>query len=276
MACTFHIGASYHAGCNRQQQPSTRRWGCPSAFVGFRKSGHLSSSQNPADFFEKTHAATVSVRSAGTFKRQVTRMMPIGVPRVPYRTPKEGGWQWVDIWNCLYRERIIFLGKAIDEETGNQLVATMLYLDSENKKDLNLYINCSGGDVVPCLALHDTMRHIKSDVVTVGFGGCMGMSGFLLAVGKKGKRYVLPNTRIMLHHPSGSARGQASDIQNEAKELLRIRGYVNKMLAQATGKSIERVQHDFNRNYYFNTQEAKEYGIIDNIIKPPRSAMLGV
>lgn len=176
--------------------------------------------------------------------------MPIGVPRVPYRTPKEGGWQWVDIWNCLvgllpvivnppvtsyisavckfhslatahavlqYRERIVFLGKAIDEETGNQLVATMLYLDSENKKDLNLYINCSGGDVsthmtgqmtmccctdllcciqrmvtscdhlqvVPCLALHDTMRHIKSDVVTVGFGGCMGMSGFLLAVGKK-------------------------------------------------------------------------------------------
>lgn len=202
--------------------------------------------------------------------------MPIGVPRVPYRTPKEGGWQWVDIWNCLYRERIIFLGKAIDEETGNQLVATMLYLDSENKKDLNLYINCSGGDVVPCLALHDTMRHVGSDVVTVGFGGCMGMSGFLLAVGKKGKRYVLPNTRIMLHHPSGSARGQASDIQNEARELLRIRGYVNKMLAQATGKSLERVQHDFNRNYYFNTQEAKEYGIIDNIIKPPRSAMLGV
>ncbi|KAL3133756.1 hypothetical protein ABBQ32_008240 [Trebouxia sp. C0010 RCD-2024] len=223
-----------------------------------------------------SHFSFTAHRSFGGFKRQTTRMMPIGVPRVPYRTPKEGGWQWVDIWNCLYRERIIFLGKAIDEETGNQLVATMLYLDSENKKDLNLYINCSGGDVVPCLALHDTMRHIKSDVVTVGFGGCMGMSGFLLAVGKKGKRYVLPNTRIMLHHPSGSARGQASDIQNEARELLRIRSYVNKMLAEATGKPLERVQHDFNRNYYFNTQEAKEYGIIDNIIKPPRSAMLGV
>ena len=163
-------------------------------------------------------------------------MMPIGVPRVPYRTPREGGWQWVDIWNCLYRERIIFLSKAVDDELGNQLVATMLYLDSENKKDMSLYINCSGGDVsgpgagaaegwlavalvvarrpgrrlhyerhtgcahrppcclpspsaalqvVPCLAIHDTMRHVKSDVATVGFGGCMGMSGFLLAVGKK-------------------------------------------------------------------------------------------
>ncbi len=121
-------------------------------------------------------------------RRQVTRMMPIGVPRVPYRTPKEGSWQWVDIWNCLYRERIIFLSKAVDDELGNQLVATMLYLDSENKKDMNLYINCSGGEVVPCLAIHDTMRHVKSDVGTVGFGGCMGMSGFLLAVGKKVRR----------------------------------------------------------------------------------------
>ena len=118
-------------------------------------------------------------------RRQVTRMMPIGVPRVPYRTPREGGWQWVDIWNCLYRERIIFLSKAVDDELGNQLVATMLYLDSENRKDINLYMNCSGGEVVPCLALHDTMKHVKSDVGTVGFGGVMGMSGFLLAVGAK-------------------------------------------------------------------------------------------
>lgn len=102
--------------------------------------------------------------------------------------PKQNQWLWVDIWNCLYRERIIFLSKAVDDELGNQLVATMLYLDSENKKDLNLYINCSGGEVMPCLALADTMRHIKSDVGTVGFGGAMGMPGFLLAVGKKVRR----------------------------------------------------------------------------------------
>mmetsp|Transcript_17510 Transcript_17510/g.44806 ORF Transcript_17510/g.44806 Transcript_17510/m.44806 type:complete len:207 (-) Transcript_17510:141-761(-) len=201
-------------------------------------------------------------------------MMPIGVPRVPYRSPKEGGWQWVDIWNCLYRERIIFLTKALDEELGNQLVGTMLYLDSENKKDMQLYINCAGGEVVPSLALHDTMRHIGSDVATVGFGGAMGMSGFLLAVGKKGKRYSLPNTRIMMHHPSGAARGQASDIQNEARELVRVRDYTNSILAQATGKPADRIARDFNRNCWFNTKEAQEYGLIDTIIRPARTAIL--
>lgn len=201
-------------------------------------------------------------------------MMPIGVPRVPYRSPKEGSWQWVDIWNCLYRERIIFLGKAIDEELGNQLVGTMLYLDSENKKDMQLYINCAGGEVVPSLALHDTMRHIGSDVATVGFGGCMGMSGFLLAVGAKGKRYALPNTRIMMHHPSGTARGQASDIQNEARELMRVRDYVSSILAVATDKTTEKVARDFNRNYWFNTKEAKDYGLIDTVIRPARTAVL--
>ena len=103
---------------------------------------------------------------------------------------------------------------------------------------LSLYINCTGGDVVPCLALHDTMQYLESDVGTVGFGACMGMSGFLLAAGAKGKRCVLPNTRIMLHHPSGVARGQASDIDNEAKELMRARNYVNRVLAQATGQPL--------------------------------------
>lgn len=140
-------------------------------------------------FWQATRRAASAPSSSGRgssgARRQVTRMMPIGVPRVPYRTPREGGWQWVDIWNCLYRERIIFLSKAVDDELGNQLVATMLYLDSENRKDINIYMNCSGGEVVPCMALHDTMRHIKSDVGTVGFGGVMGMSGFLLAVGAK-------------------------------------------------------------------------------------------
>jgi len=207
-------------------------------------------------------------------RRQVTRMMPIGVPRVPYRTPREGGWQWVDIWNCLYRERIIFLSKPVDEELGNQLVATMLYLDSENQKPMNIYINCSGGEVVPCLAIHDTMRHIHSDVGTVGFGGCMGMSGFLLAVGAKGRRNVLQNTHIMIHHPSGAARGQASDMNREAKELLRIRDYMDMILASATGQPFDKVARDFSRNMYFDAKEALEYGVIDQIVKPARTAML--
>eukprot|EP01025_Chloroclados_australasicus_P021488 TRINITY_DN2261_c0_g1_i1.p2 TRINITY_DN2261_c0_g1~~TRINITY_DN2261_c0_g1_i1.p2 ORF type:complete len:152 (+),score=18.81 TRINITY_DN2261_c0_g1_i1:159-614(+) len=150
----------------------------------------------------------------------------------------------------------------------------MLYLDSENKKQMNLYINCSGGELVPTLAVHDTMKFIGSDTATVGFGGCMGMTGFLLAVGTKGKRYALPNTRIMLHHPSGSARGQASDLHNEARELLRVRDYVNSILAGATGQSYEKVQRDFNRDKFFDAYEAREYGIIDNIIQPPKLASL--
>ena len=121
---------------------------------------------------------------------------------VPYRNQREGYWQWVDLWNCLYRDRIIFLYQAIDEELGNQLVATMLYLDSENKKDISLYINGTGGEVVPMLALHDTMRHVKSDVSTVGFGGCMGMMGFLLAMGQKGKVTKHNSSRVALAGPS--------------------------------------------------------------------------
>ena len=115
-------------------------------------------------------------------------MMPIGVPRVPYRARGSNTWQWVDIWNCLYRERIVFLPKAVDDELGNELVATLLYLDSENKKDISIYMNTSGGDVVPTLALHDTFKHIKSDIATVGFGGVLGMAGFLLACGAPAPR----------------------------------------------------------------------------------------
>lgn len=195
-------------------------------------------------------------------------MMPIGVPRVPYRSPKDGSWQWVDIWNCLYRERIVFLSKPVDNELGNQLVATLLYLDSENKKDINMYMNVSGGDVVPCLALHDTMKHVGSDVATVGFGGVMGMSGFLLACGKKGKRYALPHTSIMLHHPSGTARGQADDIHNEARELLRLRDYMDATISHATGNSFDKVRNDLERALYMSTTDALEYGVIDKVLRP--------
>jgi ATP-dependent Clp protease protease subunit len=116
-------------------------------------------------------------------------MMPIGVPRVPYKTPNENSWQWVDIWNCLYRERIVWIGQTIDEELGNQLVATMLYLDSVDKsgKDIYLYINTEGGDIVPTMAILDTMKHIKSDVGCVAFGSARAMGGMLLACGTKGK-----------------------------------------------------------------------------------------
>eukprot|EP00239_Pterosperma_sp_CCMP1384_P002334 CAMPEP_0197848414 /NCGR_PEP_ID=MMETSP1438-20131217/8684_1 /TAXON_ID=1461541 /ORGANISM="Pterosperma sp., Strain CCMP1384" /LENGTH=204 /DNA_ID=CAMNT_0043460651 /DNA_START=455 /DNA_END=1069 /DNA_ORIENTATION=+ len=196
-------------------------------------------------------------------------MMPIGVPKVPYRTPKENTWQWVDLWNCLYRERIIFIGDNIDEEMSNQLVGTLLYLDSIDKgKDIMLYINSPSGEVVPTLALYDTMNACQSDVGTLAFGGAMGMSGFLLATGKKGKRNVLPNTKIMLHQPSGAARGQAMDIYNEARELLRLRHYMSSVLAKSLDKPVEEVKKRFARDVYFSPEEAKEYGIIDNVIYP--------
>jgi ATP-dependent Clp protease protease subunit len=214
---------------------------------------------------------TARARCSGAATRRSVTMMPIGVPRVPYRTPAENSWQWVDIWNCLYRERIIFISAAINEELGNQLIGTMLFLDSVNVKDVNLYINSMGGDVVPTLALHDTMKHMRSDVGTVGFGGAQAMAGFLLAVGKKGKRCVLPNTHIMLHQPSGAARGQASDINNEARELLRLRAYLSSTLAASTGKSPEQTAKDLSRDKYFTPDQAVEYGLIDRVIYPRRN-----
>ena len=197
--------------------------------------------------------------------------MPIGVPRVPFRTPKEGLWTWVDIWNCLYRERIIFVGQGLTDEFANQLVSTMLFLDSENQKDITLYVNCPGGDVVPTLSIHDAMRHLGSDVGTIAFGGAYAMGGFLLASGTKGKRMALPNTLIMLHSPSGTARGQASDIMNESKELIRVRAYLAERLGDCTGHTMEQTIVDFQRNRYFTPETAMEYGIIDRVVFPNKS-----
>merc|ERR1712176_1472042 len=203
--------------------------------------------------------------------RRVTKM-PVAVPRVPYRTPQEN-WQWVDLWNCLYRERIIFVGQGISEELANQLVGTLLYLDSVSQKDLQMYINtCQGGELVPSLALYDTMKHLKSDVVTVGFGGVMGMAAFLMCAGTKGKRLALSHTRIMMHLPACAARGSSTDMWNETRELLRIRGYMLKCLEQQTGKSQEQLLEDFSRNKYFTPEAAEEYGIIDQVLRPRRKA----
>jgi ATP-dependent Clp protease, protease subunit len=218
-----------------------------------------------AGFEATVRAAT---RAAGRAGKKITAtMMPIGVPRVPYKTPNESMWQWVDIWNCLYRERIIWIGQTIDEELGNQLVATLLFLDSVDKnKPIYLYINSDGGQIVPTMAILDTMKHVKSEVGTVGFGSARAMGGLLLASGAKGKRAVLPNTCIMLHHPSGVARGAASDIQNEGKELLRIRAYVNKLVSNATGQPVEKISEDIRRDKHFTPQAALEYGIIDKVL----------
>ena len=228
-----------------------------------------------ATFADKVTASlAVCARRGGGGARSVATMMPIGVPRVPYKTPNENSWQWVDIWNCLYRERIVWIGQTIDEELGNQLVATMLYLDSVDKsgKDIYLYINTEGGEVVPTMAILDTMKHIKSEVGCVAFGSARAMGGMLLACGAKGKRAALPNTCVMLHHPAGAARGQASDINNEGRELLKIRAKINEMVAEATGQSVEKVHDDIRRDFHLTAEQALDYGVVDKVLYKRRGA----
>ncbi|MBK4732452.1 ATP-dependent Clp protease proteolytic subunit [Oxynema sp. CENA135] len=194
--------------------------------------------------------------------------MPIGVPKVPYRMPGETYTQWIDIYNRLYRERIIFIGKDIDDELANQVIAVMLYLDSEDSgKDIILYINSPGGMVTAGMAIYDTMQHIKSDVVTICVGLAASMGSFLLAAGTPGKRLALPHSRIMIHQPSGGTRGQASDIEIEAREIIRIRHQLNEIYARRTGQSLEKIEKDMDRDFFMSAYEAKEYGLVDRVIE---------
>jgi ATP-dependent Clp protease, protease subunit len=194
--------------------------------------------------------------------------MPIGVPKVPYRMPGEQFTQWIDIYNRLYRERIIFLGRDVDDEIANQIIAVMLYLDSEDPgKDIYLYINSPGGLVTAGMAIYDTMQHIKSDVVTICVGLAASMGSFLLAAGTKGKRLALPHSRIMIHQPSGGTRGQATDIEIEAREILRIRRQLNQIYSDKTGQPLEKIEKDMDRDFFMSAQEAMEYGLIDRVLE---------
>lgn len=194
--------------------------------------------------------------------------MPIGVPKVPYRMPGEQYTQWIDIYNRLYRERIIFLGRDVDDEIANQIIAVMLYLDSEDPgKDIYLYINSPGGMVTSGMAIYDTMQHIKSDVVTICVGLAASMGSFLLAAGTKGKRLALPHSRIMIHQPSGGTRGQATDIEIEAREILRIRHQLNEIYSHNTGQDLAKIEKDMDRDFFMSAQESLEYGLIDKVIE---------
>jgi ATP-dependent Clp protease protease subunit len=194
--------------------------------------------------------------------------MPIGVPKVPYQMPGDTYTQWIDIYNRLYRERIIFIGRDIDDELANQVIAVMLYLASEDPdKDIMVYINSPGGVVSSGMAIYDTMQHIKADVVTICVGLAASMGSFLLAAGTPGKRLALPHSRIMIHQPSGGTRGQASDIQIEAKEILRIRHQLNGIYAANTGQSIEKIEKDMDRDFFLSAEQAKEYGLIDRVLE---------
>ncbi|KAE8055169.1 hypothetical protein FH972_012030 [Carpinus fangiana] len=224
-----------------------------------------------AEFYGKVNKSLQPRTRNNIAMRGRARMMPIGTPRVPYRTPGEGTWQWVDLWNALYRERVIFIGQHIDEEFSNQILATMLYLDSiDNSKKLYMYINGPGGDLTPSMSIFDTMQSLQSPVGTHCVGYAYNLAAFLLAAGEKGNRFAMPLSRIALQSPAGAARGQADDIQNEANELLRIRDYLFNELAKKTGQPVEKINSDLSRMKRFNAQEALEYGLIDRIVRPPR------
>lgn len=194
--------------------------------------------------------------------------MPIGVPSVPYRLPGSQYERWVDIYTRLNQERIIFLGQEVTDGLANRIVASMLYLDSDDpNKPIYLYINSPGGSVTAGMAIYDTMQYIKSDVITICVGLAASMGAFLLTAGSPGKRLALPHARIMIHQPLGGARGQATDIEIEAREILRIRHLLNNILAERSGQSLEKVEKDTDRDYFLSAAEAKEYGLIDQVIE---------
>ena len=172
-----------------------------------------------------------------------------------------------DIFSRLLRERIIFLGTEINDEVANSIVAQLLLLDSENpEKDIMLYINSPGGVITAGMAIYDTMNLIKSDVSTICLGEAASMGSFLLSSGAKGKRLALPSARIMIHQPLGGAQGQATDIELEAKEILRMKDMLTKILAENSGQELEKVQKDCERYYYMSAAQAVEYGLIDKVI----------
>lgn len=172
-----------------------------------------------------------------------------------------------DIYSRLLKDRIIFIGTAMNDEIANLLIAQLLFLESEDPdKDINFYVNSPGGIVTAGLAVYDTMQYIKPDIATVCIGQAASMGALLLAAGTKGKRYSLPNSRILIHQPMGGFQGQASDIEIQAKEILRMKDTLNNILVNHTGKDLKQIQADTDRDFFMTGAEAKEYGIVDHVI----------
>ncbi len=188
------------------------------------------------------------------------------VPYVIEQTSQ--GERQYDIYSRLLKDRIIFLGEEVTDESASIVVAQLLFLEAEDpEKDIHLYINSPGGSVTAGMAIYDTMQYIKCDVETICIGMAASMGAFLLSGGTKGKRLSLPNSEILIHQPSGQAQGQETEIAIVAEEILKIRNRLNELLAQNTGKTIEEIQRDTERDNYMTAQEAKEYGLIDEVIE---------
>jgi len=187
----------------------------------------------------------------------------------PFVIERDGrGERSYDIFSRLLKDRIIFIGSPVDDHVANIVTAQMLFLAMDNKKlDINLYLNTPGGSITAGLAIYDTIKYVSCDVSTVCVGQAASLGALLLAAGTKGKRYALPHARIMLHQPWGGAEGSASDISLQAKEILRLKKIINEILAKETKKPIEQIEKDADRDFFMSSEEAKEYGIIDEVIE---------
>ena len=192
------------------------------------------------------------------------------IPTVIEKT--QAGERAYDIYSKLLKERIIFLSGVIDDHMANTIVAQLLHLASKDSdKEIKLYINSPGGSVTAGLAIYDTMQYIKPDVSTVSIGMSASMGALILAAGTKGKRYALPNAEILLHQVMGGAKGQASEIEITAKQILRIKDQMNKILARHTGQSLDKIAQDTDRDFYLSAEEAKKYGVVDHVIVPKKN-----
>src|SRR5574344_2499033 len=171
-----------------------------------------------------------------------------------------------DLCSRLLQDRIIFITGEINDELADIVISELLYLDNINHDDISLYINSPGGKITSGMAIYDTMNHVKSDVATIGIGMCASMAAFLLSSGKKGKRYILPNSEVLIHQPLGGAEGQATEIKIAAEHILKIKTKMNNILAQNTKQDIKKIEEDTERDHYLNADEAKEYGLVDIIL----------
>lgn len=191
------------------------------------------------------------------------------VPMVVEQTSR--GERSYDIYSRLLKDRIIFLGSAVDDTVANLVIAQLLFLEAEDPdKDISLYINSPGGSISAGMAIFDTIQYIRPDVSTICVGLAASMGAFLLAAGKKGKRYALPNAEIMIHQPLGGTQGQATDIEIHARRIISMKESLNKILSEKTGQQLEKIRIDTERDYFMTAPEAKEYGIIDEVISQPK------
>ncbi len=196
--------------------------------------------------------------------------MPL-IPMVIEKSPM--GERAFDIYSRLLKDRIIFLGEPIDDHVANTVIAQILFLDAENpKEDIRIYINSPGGSVTSALALYDTIQFVKCDVSTICIGQAASAAAVLLAAGTKGKRYSLPNARVLIHQVMGGAEGQQKDVEIQAREMSRMKDQLNLILSRHTGQTVKKIEHDTDRDYFMTAEEAKKYGVIDKIIVKPITA----